>query len=337
MSNINIHNYEAYFLDYAEGNLTGTQIADLQAFLQTNPNLLPEFESMQDALTFVIEPEIVKYEKKQNLEAIPHLSMFDIIELEYLCIAATEGDTDIKQNERLQILLNRDENARILYEQIKQARVKPDTRIKFPKQRIKRMPELRIKPLMAYAAAASVMLFFGIRFFNSETATPVKMLTSKLTAANVKTVTYTPSRTFSEKLLSKNTYLSKSNRTDAADLENKLPENTNLETYIYESEPALPIVFENLALASTDLNKVEIAEHAHTKQNYTDALLGKLDELKNPGTLWAIAETGVSVFSIISDSDISMQNQYDTNGELKKLQVTGESFKIKRTFNNRNK
>lgn len=46
--NINQHNCEAYFLDYYEGSLSETQVAEMFAFLKANPDLREVFESFSD-------------------------------------------------------------------------------------------------------------------------------------------------------------------------------------------------------------------------------------------------------------------------------------------------
>jgi hypothetical protein len=47
---INKHNYEAFFLDYHEGNLTPQQVADLLLFVEQNPQLKEEFESFENIM-----------------------------------------------------------------------------------------------------------------------------------------------------------------------------------------------------------------------------------------------------------------------------------------------
>ncbi|MDF2437527.1 MAG: hypothetical protein K0Q95_1903 [Bacteroidota bacterium] len=45
---INKHNYEAFFLDYHEGNLSPQQVADLLLFVEQHPELKAEFESFEN-------------------------------------------------------------------------------------------------------------------------------------------------------------------------------------------------------------------------------------------------------------------------------------------------
>jgi hypothetical protein len=46
--NINKNNYEAFFLDYHEGNLSPQQVADLLLFIEQHPELKEEFESFEN-------------------------------------------------------------------------------------------------------------------------------------------------------------------------------------------------------------------------------------------------------------------------------------------------
>src|SRR6218665_1280814 len=46
--NINKHNYEAFFLDYHEGNLTPQQVAELLLFVEQHPELKEAFESFEN-------------------------------------------------------------------------------------------------------------------------------------------------------------------------------------------------------------------------------------------------------------------------------------------------
>ncbi len=46
--NINKNNYEAYFLDYHEGNLTPQEVADVLLFVQNHPELKEELESFEN-------------------------------------------------------------------------------------------------------------------------------------------------------------------------------------------------------------------------------------------------------------------------------------------------
>lgn len=54
MKNITRHNYEAYFLDYLEGELSGELKLEMEAFLKANPDLAVELEEFENVS---LEPE----------------------------------------------------------------------------------------------------------------------------------------------------------------------------------------------------------------------------------------------------------------------------------------
>ena len=61
---INKENYEAYFIDYLEGNLDEILVNDFIEFLQNNPDLKEELTHFE---TIYLEPETVDFDKKNSL------------------------------------------------------------------------------------------------------------------------------------------------------------------------------------------------------------------------------------------------------------------------------
>lgn len=85
MKEINRTNYEAYFIDYLEGNLAEGMIDSFIAFLKTNPDLKQELELYEP---ISLEPEKVSFNKKSEL----YKSKFDNNEaFDNAAIALLEG------------------------------------------------------------------------------------------------------------------------------------------------------------------------------------------------------------------------------------------------------
>lgn len=61
---INRYNYEAYFIDYMEGNLDASLVNDFIEFLQNNPDLKEELSLFESAQ---LEPENILFNKKEKL------------------------------------------------------------------------------------------------------------------------------------------------------------------------------------------------------------------------------------------------------------------------------
>ena len=64
--NINKNNYEAFFLDYHEGNLTPQQVADLFLFIEQHPELKEEFDNFESIT--LDDVSSIKFENKSSLK-----------------------------------------------------------------------------------------------------------------------------------------------------------------------------------------------------------------------------------------------------------------------------
>jgi uncharacterized protein YbcI len=86
MEKIGKHNYEAFLLDYIEGNLDETGRAALFAFLEQHPELKPDLEDFDIIPATIIseEPEQLSVKDKRSLKHIPE-------EIEEKIIAYLEG------------------------------------------------------------------------------------------------------------------------------------------------------------------------------------------------------------------------------------------------------
>ena len=93
MKEINRTNYEAYFIDYLEGNLEEGMIDGFIAFLKENPDLKQERELYEP---ISLEPESVAFSKKTEL----YKSNFDNNDaFDNAAIALLEGDLSADENE----------------------------------------------------------------------------------------------------------------------------------------------------------------------------------------------------------------------------------------------
>ena len=95
MNKVNIHNYEAFILDYLEGNINAEDTADLLLFIEQNPELGIELE--ENDLPYFNNDESVAFTGKQKLYRSNTERQF-----EDLCIAYFEGD--ISEEEKVQLI-----------------------------------------------------------------------------------------------------------------------------------------------------------------------------------------------------------------------------------------
>ncbi len=88
---INRENYEAYFLDYHEGQLSPEMVQEVKAFVALNPDLSESFYEFE-AFTLAGEPEII-FDKKSSLKKNQVITTATVNELNFeeFMISETEG------------------------------------------------------------------------------------------------------------------------------------------------------------------------------------------------------------------------------------------------------
>ncbi len=149
MSEINLNNYEAYMLDYFEGNLSNEQIIALKAFAVLHPELDLNF----DEELVQLENETIRFSDKQNLKA----SFSDDLVIGYL-----ENTLTDKEKKEADALAKT--NAVFIKELdlYKKTIAQADERIVFEnKAQLKREPKVIFftQATLARIAAAVILLF----------------------------------------------------------------------------------------------------------------------------------------------------------------------------------
>jgi len=100
---ISRENYEIWFIDWLDNNLTSSQIVELNSFLDHNADLRDEFN---DLCVANLRPATDLFKGKENL----HRSAREIPEkqFEILCAASAEKDLDEEQQKELDEMISRD-------------------------------------------------------------------------------------------------------------------------------------------------------------------------------------------------------------------------------------
>lgn len=159
MSNINLNNYEAWFLDYFEGNLNEAQITELNSFLDKNPELRAEFEGHFENVT--LETESINFNLKDELKKpalINHENVDDFM------IAENEGllDNRVKLELGAFVEANNLEADRKLYSLVYLAKTNA---IRFPNKEKLKKGRAIVPLFIRYAAAAAIALLIAFALF----------------------------------------------------------------------------------------------------------------------------------------------------------------------------
>lgn len=172
---INKTNYEAYILDYYEGNLSAEKVAELMLFLEQNPSIKEEFEEFESDIT-ITPNKGIQFTNKENLKK-PILTQVGNItseNYEEYIIADLENELHEEERSRLKQFIKTNPEAGKDYSLYKHTFLQPDESIVFPsKKELKQLVPLfgskttSKRIYNSFAIAASIAILIGLFFFNN--------------------------------------------------------------------------------------------------------------------------------------------------------------------------
>jgi hypothetical protein len=193
MTGINLHNYEAWFLDFYDGTLNAVQCQELFFFLEKNPKLKSEFENFELVIlspeptnfdeksilkieddSFVDDPTLrlkaddkIRYEAKTALKK-PSVSEEQIIEL-------AEGALLGADAKALMQLIDQDKALKSTFNAYRLTKLKADSQIVFPNKAALRKEATIVPLFIRYASIAAVFggILFAAWWFNRENKIPM--------------------------------------------------------------------------------------------------------------------------------------------------------------------
>lgn len=158
--NINRSNYEIWFVDWLDKNLSSQDVERLMHFLKENPDLRAEFDELNkfnlDAPDFRF-PD--KGMMKKSVDDLPE-SQF-----EYLCVASVENDLPDNQITELNEIIENSPERRKTFDLIKRTRlIPPVVEYKYKSRLLRKTTSQKIirLSLTALSAAATIALLFTI-------------------------------------------------------------------------------------------------------------------------------------------------------------------------------
>jgi len=168
MKKINIHNYEAFYLDYLEGNLNEENVALLFSFLDENPDLKNELED--DVLDFKLVESDEVFENKENLKEFTTNEKIHLNNIDSWLISQVEDELTEKENKKLNDFVvkhNLENNKRLIHSTILKANLNEKI---IDKSFLKKKEGIIIPLYIKIASIAAVgLLIFTLSQFNSST------------------------------------------------------------------------------------------------------------------------------------------------------------------------
>lgn len=130
---INRNNYEVFFIDYLDGNLSPEMVANLLLFLEHNPDLKEEFEGLDDIS--VTEEEVIPIaigiDFKESLKKPVRKILITKENYEEYFIASLEGDLPKKEQKELVNFLMKNPELSKEFKLFKHTFLAPETKIQF--------------------------------------------------------------------------------------------------------------------------------------------------------------------------------------------------------------
>lgn len=155
---INRENYEAYFIDYLEGNLDELLVNDFIAFLQNNPDLKEEL-SLFEAVT--VNPENISFSKKEKL----YKDKFDSEkEFNQAAIASLEADISNAEKTKFHNYLAKHPEKKHDFILFGKTKLKPDESIIFSNKR-KLYKQSGRKAFLLWSGRIAAILILAFAFF----------------------------------------------------------------------------------------------------------------------------------------------------------------------------
>jgi hypothetical protein len=299
---VNLHNYESFFLDYKEGNLNAAQEKELFAFLEVHPELKAELDSFEE---LVLETELF-FDNKSSLKK----NEFG----DEVLIAYAEGLADEKNKKLIEETASQNTAFNKELNLYKSTVLVADAGIKFPKKtKLKRggvVFYLQSNPAYLRVAAA-LLLLIGLFFL-------VSKVTSDPNSENKKPVLATEDKKQNENLVKNNSLQLPNEKTPelaVAKEENVKVKRENKNHYpkqIKKNDPS-PVFA---------TNTVTIVKEVAVLNNNTN----------NPDTL--NNKTIPAVNTTLADNSTSYKSYYNysTNDEDEKQPVTASAAPVKKTF-----
>ena len=200
-------NYEIFFIDHLDGNLSSCQEEELRLFLEQNPELATELDGIRGV---TLEPTSVVYVQKEQLKKTQLTQCGIENRFDYLCIAHTEGDiTDLEKTE-FDGLIAKNPSKKSTLETYQKIKLKPDPSVTFKhKEKLTRaiivnISHYNLRNIASVAAAVGLLfgIFTLIRTVSVESVThlaqekPVVIEAAKEEAPKIETdkKTFTPER-----------------------------------------------------------------------------------------------------------------------------------------------
>lgn len=352
--NINRKNYEAYFLDYRENNLSAEQVAELMVFLEENPDLKVEFETFEN---ITLQPELeISFSKKEALKKSTIISTKNINSdnIDELLVANLEGDISEKEREELTTFMELNPKAKLESNIYRSTLLKPDLSIIYAdKESLKKRGVFllyRTQMIYGLSVAATIIILLGVYFgfLNRPLEQTDEIRYSNLNRLEIIEPEINIEKSVVAEIPQKNNVSSKvqiiHNIPETTGYDPKVLALTEMDVYgiktidISGERPVFgqTIMFrqttsDEFILASID-DPVVVEDQKPNKSFFKRFIAGmtnKLIDVEKPKNK-SFLEYTIDGYNFMADRDVEVDKEMDENGKVVAYKVNGENISLGR-------
>ena len=341
---IDIHNYEAFFLDFVEGRLDDASTLEMLAFLRKHPDLKAELESFTDVR---LESSEVTFQGKNELKKFDFQnSQVTLKNFEDYCIAHYEKLLSPRESEKLFKFLALNPDKQDDFKLFGKTVLKADTSVIFEaKPFLKRKPKGAVRTIILKwtAVAAGIVLIVSVFYKSPDKSSTT--LPQNIVAVQSEKVEQKSDAPVTQKVNEVKVF-----KTRARTTVDSQPVQSPVEFAFEKEENLQPL--KPLDAAKLRVNNEE--EHPETLMalnstvsagNYNDeedfevldyaekVLREKVLKSKNQDpvrrkfSLWDLADITLKGYNRISEKDIILHRKTDEKGKLTVLAIETENRK----------
>jgi hypothetical protein len=336
MENLTRNNYEIWFLDYLDGQLSNEQLDSLLDFLELNPDLKEELRGVSGvSLAAGVEPLDQKELLLKSPADIPGIASID-----QLCIARMENDLAEEEARLFDIRLEEDSELRGTYTAFRFTRLNPSDSVIYPDKKELRKKIVTFSPwlITAISSAAVVLLVWFLWPHTQEQITPGLAKIEKPAAVNLQPATVNLKPTTDNRQRTTSNLLTSNHKpatiipanmkpvTPDSSLREIIPMNS-LSHKSAMAGPRIPdpqstkILFASNYPSAMD-NPVT-AEEALTLPQYAlqlfrEKILGqdRKQVRRTRFSMWEVAGAGVDKINTLAGTKMKLSRNYDSKGDI---------------------
>jgi hypothetical protein len=333
--NINQDNYEQYFLDHAEGNLSAQMERELADFLEANPDLKPVLNDFDPSPLPIeqINNDSLKKRLKKNILATTHIDQDNVDEW---MIRDVEGQLDESEEIELKEFLSLNPAYNFDYKIFSMTRLVPDPAISFPrkdelKKKVVLLPASRLAWLLP-AAAAVILIFFGIRYLNKPEVNSLLPLDTPGIQAVVEIPEWHPLDVGTP------SHETPSHETPSHELANSFRIKPFAVSSIVSLNPSESSQIKMVACNISSIRTAEKKNKSLISKVFGNMVAQARDGLRKSANLkkiektdlniWSIAKAGINGYNSISDRDLELYVRRDAEGKIKSYALLEEDHLI---------